>query len=130
MRAGGCVCGAVRYELSVEPYGAAVCHCRTCQQAHGAPMVAWFSVGEAAFRLTGELGEIRTSDHAVRRFCRACGTHLLFVDSRYPGEIDVATATLDDPAAVAPRFHIWTRSQLPWVKLGDGLQAFPERSGQ
>jgi len=130
MRAGGCVCGAVRYEVAAEPYGAAVCHCRTCQRVHGAPMVAFFSARKADVRLTGELGEIRTSDHGIRRFCRACGTHIVFDDSRYPDEIDIATTTLDDPAPVAPRFHIWTRSQLPWVKLGDDLQTFPERSGQ
>ena len=130
MLAGGCVCGAVRYEVSGEPYGGAVCHCRTCQQVHGAPMVAFFSVRRDGFSITGELGEVRTSDHAVRRFCRACGTHMVFDDSRYPEEIDVATATLDDPAAVPPRFHIWTRSQIAWVKLGDGLERFPERSGQ
>jgi hypothetical protein len=62
----------------------------------------------------------------VRRFCPNCGTQLLFDDSRYPDEIDVATATLDDPAAVPPAFHIWTRSQLPWVKLADDLPAYPE----
>ena len=130
MPSGGCLCGAVRYEFDAEPYGGAICHCRTCQQAHGAPMVGWFSVKQADFRLSGELKEHRSSGHAVRRFCSACGTHLLFDDSRYPDEIDVAAATLDEPDAFAPRFHIWTRSQRPWVKLDDGLQRFPERSGQ
>ena len=130
MRAGGCVCGAVRYELSSDPYGAAICHCRTCQQAHGAPMVAWFSVRLVDFHMTGELDEYRSSDHAVRRFCTACGTHLLFDDSRYPDEIDVAATTLDDPEAFVPRFHIWTRSQRSWVKLADNLPRHPESSGQ
>ena len=128
MRGGGCVFGAVRYQVSGEPYGGAVCHCRTCQQVHGAPMVAFFSVRRAGFSITGVLGEVRTSDHAVRRFCRACGTHMVFDDSRYPDEIDIATATLDDPAAVPPQRHIWTRSQVPWIKLGDGLPTFAERS--
>ena len=130
MIAGGCLCGAVRYESDAEPYGAAVCHCTVCRRAHGAPMVGWFSLREDDLRLTGELGEVRSSGHAVRRFCRACGTQLLFDDSRCPGEIDVAAATLDDPSLIRPRFHIWTRSQLPWVRLDDGLPAYPERSGQ
>jgi Glutathione-dependent formaldehyde-activating enzyme len=31
-------CGAVRYEVSAEPVDAKICHCRTCQSLHGAPM--------------------------------------------------------------------------------------------
>jgi hypothetical protein len=93
-------------------------------------MVGWFSVKLADFRLSGELREYRSSDHAVRRFCAACGTHLVFDDSRYPDEVDVAATTLDHPEAFAPRFHIWTRSQRSWVKLADGLPRHPESSGQ
>ena len=32
--------------------------------------------------------------------------------------------TLDDPAAVAPDVHIFTRSKLPWVTLPDSVPAF------
>ena len=125
---GGCLCGAVRYEAKGEPYSSGVCHCRTCQQSNGAPMVAFFSNKRADFSLTGEVKDYRSSDHAVRRFCGACGTHVLFDDARYPDEIDIATATLDDPAAVPPTFHIWARSMIPWVKLNDGLPVYPERT--
>jgi len=33
----------------------------------------------------------------------------------------VTLASLDEPAAVAPEYHIWTRSQVPWVNLVDRL---------
>jgi hypothetical protein len=33
-----CHCGAVRYEVSADPLDAKICHCRTCQSLHGAPM--------------------------------------------------------------------------------------------
>jgi hypothetical protein len=93
-------------------------------------MAAWFSVRAEGFRLvSGALAEFASSDHAVRRFCPACGTQLLFDDSRYPDEIDISTASLDDPAAVPPTFHIWTRCRVPWVKLDDGLPVYPERTG-
>ena len=36
----------------------------------------------------------------------------------------VRAGTLDDPAAVAPDVHIYTRSKLPWVTLPDDLPAF------
>ena len=36
----------------------------------------------------------------------------------------VRAGTLDDPAAVAPDVHIFTRSKLPWVTLPDSVPAF------
>src|SRR4029078_10500700 len=33
-----CHCGAVSYEVAAEPVDAKICHCRTCQVLHGAPM--------------------------------------------------------------------------------------------
>jgi hypothetical protein len=125
---GGCLCGAVRYETDAEPYGAGLCHCVTCRKASGAPMTAWFSVKAEDLRLTGELRKHRSSDHAVRSFCPGCGTQLLFDDARYPDEVDVSIASLDDPDPVRPEKHIWTRSQLNWVRLADGLPSFAERS--
>lgn len=131
MLAGGCLCGRVRYEAAGGVFSRSVCHCRTCQQAHGAPMVGWFSVKHAELMLqadAGALGEYRSSDHAVRRFCTTCGTPLFFDDSRYPDDLDIATASLDDPEAAPPEKHIWTRSQLVWVRLADGLPRYPKSS--
>ena len=127
MLTGGCFCGAVRYEADGEPYSRAVCHCTVCRRTTGAPMVAFFSLRRDDFRISGPLSEFRSSDHAVRRFCSACGAQIVFDDSRYPDELDIATCTLDDPAAAPPEFHIWTSSQVAWVKLADGLPAYPER---
>lgn len=38
---GGCRCGAIRYRITGEPLSAGFCHCRMCQRAAGAPVVAW-----------------------------------------------------------------------------------------
>jgi hypothetical protein len=128
MLTGGCLCGAVRYEARGEPFAGGVCHCVTCRRASGAPMVAWFSQKLADFTLTGLLTTYRSSEHATRRFCPACGSQVLFDDDRYPDEIDVSISTLDDPNAVAPEFHIWVRSKLAWIKPADGLPQYLESS--
>ncbi len=36
----------------------------------------------------------------------------------------VRVATLDDPTAIEPDVHIFTRSKLPWVRLPEGVPAF------
>ena len=124
---GGCLCGAVRYEASGEPYHSGYCHCVTCRRASGAPVVAWFSVKLAGFRVVkGETRTFVSSEHGERRFCPGCGSQLFFDDYRYPDEIDIATASLDAPEKVPPEFHLYDKSRIAWVKFGDGLRHFPE----
>jgi hypothetical protein len=36
----------------------------------------------------------------------------------------VRAGTLDEPAAVSPDVHIFTRSKLPWVTLPEGVPSF------
>src|SRR5918999_1187460 len=36
----------------------------------------------------------------------------------------VRVGTLDDPTALAPDVHIFTRSKLPWVRLPEGVPTF------
>ena len=55
-----------------------------------------------------------------------CATCQIAVFSQYtlPEVRFVRAGTLDDPAAVAPDVHIFTRSKLPWVTLPDPVPAF------
>jgi hypothetical protein len=125
--AGGCLCGAVRYEASGEPYHSGYCHCVTCRRAAGAPVAAWFSVKLKDFRLLkGEPKAFVSSEHGERRFCGDCGTQLFFDDYRYPDEIDIASATLDEPGKAPPDFHLYMKSRIDWVRFGDGLPTFDE----
>ncbi|WP_443019999.1 GFA family protein [Shewanella sp. KX20019] len=35
LQRGGCLCGAIRYQLTAKPFAADFCHCRQCQQSTG-----------------------------------------------------------------------------------------------
>lgn len=122
MLTGGCCCGAVRYEADGEPFDLCICHCEICRRTTGAPAVAWFTVRPEDLRLTkGEPARFASSATGSRQFCSTCGTQITFRDKRIPDEIDVTTASLDDPAAAPPVEHIWTRSRLPWMADLDRL---------
>lgn len=130
-----CLCGAVRFEITPPTRWCLHCHCTLCRRAHGAPFVTWFGVGKEQLRITeGESG-IRwrnSSDHGRRAFCSACGTPLLFVSSRWPGQIDIVRALVDGPIDRAPSAHVYVADKVGWVDIDDGLERYPEeyRSGQ
>ena len=125
---GGCLCGDVRYTAKAEPVGTGMCHCVTCRRSAGAPMVAWATWSKADLEIGGDTKSYISSTHAQRLHCPRCGTQLFFLDERYPDEIDVTIASLDDPNLVPPQKHIWAESHLRWVRLDDGVPVFAQRS--
>jgi hypothetical protein len=120
-RSGGCLCGAVRYEVRGVLMHETLCHCTFCRRVSGAPVVAWFSVRPEAFRVTkGQLKNFRSSPFAVRGFCADCGTPVSYQRDGL-NEMDVTTCSLDDPESVPPRDHTFVRSALTWAPIEDGL---------
>jgi hypothetical protein len=126
---GGCACSAVRYRLDDAPMFVHCCHCRDCQRQTGSAFVinALIETTRVAL-LSGEpLPHRMPTDsgrpHHIHR-CPACGTA---VWSEYGGLASlrfVRVGTLDDPSALPPDVHIYTRSKLPWVQLPVGVPAF------
>src|SRR5262245_17491968 len=124
MLKGGCYCGAIRYEADPPVFGQTICHCTICRGTTGAPLVAWFTVAPNDFRIVkGAPTYYRSTKEAVRGFCPTCGAQVTFKRDDLD-EIDITTATLDDPNAVPPRDHIFTHSKLHWIKLADGLPQY------
>jgi hypothetical protein len=122
---GGCLCGAIRYQINAEPRSADYCHCRMCRRAAAAPVVARLTVANVAFAwITGEAAVYRSSPQAERLFCPKCGTQLALRDE--PDYLDVTLASLDTPEAVRPRYHIWTASRIGWFDTADDLPRYPD----
>ena len=126
---GRCACGATRYRLTSTPLIVHACHCRDCQRLSGTAFATniWIEskfvepgpTAPASFRLPGGSGQ----PHDVF-YCQRCGTTLW---SRYhpvPWALFVRAGTLDEPNAVKPDLHIFTRSKLPWFELPAGARAF------
>ena len=118
------MCGHVRYELLSDPFDAGWCHCRTCQLSSGSPGMVFASVPVNDFRWTqghDELRRVKSSSFGHREFCGRCGTPFLMRVDHQPETVDFSVATLDDPDAVAPGFHIFWGSRIGWFKPGDEL---------
>jgi hypothetical protein len=127
MISGSCKCGAVRYEIDGAPVMTALCHCTMCRRANAAPTVAWAMFRIAQVTFTGERPtEYASSAEARRGFCGRCGSQISFTASFLPGLIDITIGSLDQPQAMAPRFHYWDSQRLPWLQFADGLPRHAE----
>jgi len=99
-KTGGCLCGAVRFNLTdpTERFGA--CHCEMCRRWTGSALLE-FAHPRAAMTLEGEddIATRQTSDWAERAWCAKCGSGLWY-RLTYPGapdELQLPIGLLDDP---------------------------------
>lgn len=67
------------------------------------------------------VGLVALTAFGRRRFCSRCGTPLTIEVDYQPETIDFTVATLDDPDAVAPGFHIFRASKVAWFETADEL---------
>jgi hypothetical protein len=124
---GKCLCGAVRYELTADGTEVAdYCHCRQCQAAGGAPVVAWVQIRPDRFRVTqGAARAFASSAEATRWFCPDCGSPLYMTDPE-GRSVGVTLGTLDHPAAIVPTVHGWVSARIPWFHISDSLPRYEE----
>lgn len=126
---GGCRCGKFRYQCTGEALDVRACHCRDCQYATGSAfaVVAYFPA--ASVRIQGETKFFAVKGSAgltvERHFCPECGTPLFSRLAEAPDMLFIKTGSLDDPAAIPPRGHVWCDSMLAWLQLDDNLDRLP-----
>ena len=117
---GSCSCESIRYRVSGEPRFVAVCHCDNCRRAHGAGGVEWAGYNEDQFELltgTESLSSWLSQTEAIRNFCSACGSPLLFRAPRWPGEVHVAVATLNGDPGMLPRARVYSDRPPAWLPV-------------
>jgi hypothetical protein len=130
MLTGGCHCGAIRYETSNEAIHHCLCHCMDCRKASGAPAVAWALAPADQVTIEGQPVWYASSPDGRRGFCGACGTGLFYTnDAIFPGQIDIQSATLDDPDAIPLQAQIQTAESIGWMTHLSDLPAFDRYPG-
>ena len=112
MIAGGCLCGAVRYETDADPIMTRLCWCRVCQfiaAGNAAVSVCFPSSGMSISGEPRDFVSVADSGNRMhRRFCPTCGTHLFSEAESRPHLIFVRAGSLDDPEIARPAAVIWT----------------------
>lgn len=132
--AGGCLCGAVRYEGETEPVIQGHCQCRDCQRASGTGHISIMAVPEAEITLTGDLTFFEMtadSGNTVRRgFCPKCGSSVLNKNDAMADMLFLMAGCLDDPNQLDPVVAVYTSRGNHWDHLDSSLISFPEMPPQ
>jgi len=126
---GGCLCGAVKYEVAGEAQRFYYCHCSRCRKATGSGHAANLFLQPADLRwLSGQehVRAFRVPEAArfTNQFCSICGGRL----PRQPPDSDsvvIPAGSLDVEAPIRPQARIFTDSRANWSCSGDGIPTYP-----
>jgi hypothetical protein len=128
---GGCLCGAVRFEIDAEPVSASWCHCTRCQRRTGTAASVQARIEPGSLRLlSGEdaLREFKPEDGWAKVFCGECGSQLWSRSPDDPPVMSVRFGAFDADPGVRPSFRQFVAYAAPWEPIpDDGLPRYAER---
>lgn len=121
---GGCLCGAVRYQVRGPLRDIINCHCSMCRRLHGSfgPHSKARKEDMTITKSDG-LTWYETSPVARRGFCGTCGARLFWE----PYESDatcIVAGTLDDPARLNTVGHVFVGEKPDFYEITDDLPQF------
>lgn len=122
---GGCLCGAVRYEVRGPLRPVVACHCDMCRRTSG-----HFAAATAARREALTLHEERglrwfdSSPAARRGFCQYRGSNLFWAPTD-GSRFSIMAGTLDKATGLAIAVHIFVDDAGDYYRIADGM---PQRS--
>lgn len=103
---GGCHCGSVRFQVSVDKPEAIECNCSICRKKGFLHLII---PPEQFYLLSGEniLSTYTFNTHTAKhQFCSICGIHAFYRPRSHPDQIDVNVRCLDGDVlsqfAIAP----------------------------
>ena len=125
---GGCLCGAVRYEVKGPLRDVVNCHCSMCQRRHG-NCGPHSKARKVNIRITRDRGLAwyKTSNVARRGFCRVCGSSLFWE----PFELDatgIIAGSLDGPTGLKTIGHIFVGEKCDFYEITDNLPQYQSSS--
>jgi hypothetical protein len=126
---GGCLCGAVRYEITTPPSTARYCHCTRCQRRTGTASSANALVPREGFRLLSGKEQVRSfrpPTGVPKLFCSTCGSAVFSGDPFSDEQVVVRMGTLDRDPGIRPRYRQFVDFAASWEPIpDDGLERYP-----
>jgi hypothetical protein len=126
--AGGCLCGALRYEAQGEPTMSGLCYCGDCRKVSGSGFIGFMGFQASALRVSGETRSFTSKSargtDAVRNFCAVCGSLVFGGILGQSASHTIYAGSLDDPSRFVPKIAIFARNRATWAVIPPELTVF------
>jgi hypothetical protein len=119
---GGCLCGAVRFELSALPITSGYCHCKRCQRRSGTAASPQARAAPGSFTLMQGEEQLRTwtpNGGFSKTFCSVCGSSLWSQSPDDPEIRSVRLGVFDGDPGIRPSDRQHLASAAVWEPVPD-----------
>ena len=127
---GGCLCGAVRFEVTEPLVSSGYCHCTRCQRRTGTAASPGARIAPGSLRvLSGEehIKAYEPEEGFAKVFCSACGSALWSRSQEDPEVVSIRLGAFDGDPGIRPTYRQFVAYAAPWEPIpDDGLERFPE----
>lgn len=126
---GGCLCGAVRFEIVGALAPIQLCYCSQCRKAQGGAFASNIPVAAEAFSLVRGvdlLAHFQSSPGKERAFCAHCGSPVYSRRTASPGVLRVRAGLIDAPLNTALAHHAYTDDCADWWDIEGDLPRYPQ----
>jgi hypothetical protein len=118
---GGCMCAAVRYQVTGPLRDVVGCHCSQCRRMTGHFMAASAArLADFSVLCDATLRWYEASADARRGFCATCGS-TLFWSGRGLDYISIAAGSLDDARGLKFACHIFVADKGAYYEIEPGV---------
>ena len=122
---GRCLCGSVRYKVSIDPRFVLNCHCEDCRRSTGSVYGTNVFVDEDKVQITGEVSlYVHTADSGnemTKRFCPNCGTLLFGNSSGRQNSVSIRAGTIDQFDLIKPQMNVFVAKKIESTPINDSL---------
>lgn len=120
---GGCMCGAIRYQVTGSPDRVLHCHCHSCRRHTGAAAATLAVFAPDQVRFSGTERKLFNSAPGVgRAFCPDCGSSLSWETTLGDEPIcALHISTFDDPERLPANGHSFYGERISWFDIADDL---------
>ena len=127
MYKGGCMCGAVRFEIHGPIENIVYCHCSQCRKLQGSAFATNGRVDSDKFKIVSGQDQLTGYEMVpglIKSFCKICGSPIMGQYASKPEYVRIRLGTIESEISETPSAHIFATSKAGWDRICDDLPQY------